>query len=219
MLPSGNSEVSRHSSLPALTIATSRTTSSVASSMGIRALEDHQRILEQDHGGVLVVPQLLGQRILECPFNLVFLCPLTFSDEKDWIEHSLKHFMTERRVMVDPPTSNSCCFCDKQFYSPTPCQSWGERMRHVCLHHCLGHHLGHARPDFALFKYLFNNRLISDAEYRDLKGNSENRTQRAAAASYPTPPTSPDSPVAQATSVPVYTETNRGPRGDRNRRR
>ena len=92
-------------------------------------------------------------------------------------------------------------------------------MHHVCLHHCLGHHLGHARPDFALFKYLFDNRLISDAEYRDLKGNSENRIKRAAAASYPTPPTSPDSPVAQPPRVPVYTETNNGPREDRNRRR
>lgn len=219
MLPSGNSEASRHSSLPALTIATSRTTSSVASSMGIRALEDQQRILEQDHGGVLVVPQLRGQRILECPFNLAFLCPLTFSNEEDWIKHSLEHFCTKERVMVDPPTSNRCCFCDEQFYSPTRCQSWGERMRHVCLHHCLGHRLGHARPDFALFKYLFDNRLISNAEYRDLKGNSENRAQRAAATLYPTPPTSPDSPVAQMPPVPVYTETYSGRRGDRNRRR
>ncbi|KAL8797132.1 MAG: hypothetical protein Q9195_000599 [Heterodermia aff. obscurata] len=219
MLPSGNSEASKHSSLPALTVATSCTTSSVASSMGRRALEVQQRILEQDQGGVLVVPPLPGQRILECPFNLAFLCPLTFSNEEDWINHSLVHFSKERRV-IDPPTSNSCCFCDEQFHSPARFQSWVERMRHVSLHHCLGHRLGHARPDFALFKYLFDNRLISDADYRDLKGNTRNRSQRAAAASYPTPPTSPDSPVAQMAPVPVYTETEySGRRGARNRRR
>ena len=217
MIPSGNSEASRHSSLPALTIATSGTTSSVASSMGHRALEEQQRILEQDHGGVLVVPPLPGQRILECPFNSAFLCPLTFSNEKDWIDHSLEHFCTKERRVIDPPTLNSCCFCEAQFYSPNPLASWGQRMHHVCLHHCLGHRLGHARPDFALFKYLFDKHLISDADYRELKGNNHNRTQRAAAASYPTPPTSPDSPMAQMPPVPVYTETNRGRRGDRNR--
>ena len=215
MLLSGNSEASRHSSLPALTVATSRTTSSIASSMGIRAVEDQQRILELDHGGVLVVPPLRGQRILECPFNLAFLCPMTFSDERDWIQHSQTHFCTNVRT-VDPPTSNKCCFCEKKFHSTTRCQSWGERMHHVCLHHCLGHRLAHARPDFALFKYLFDNRLISDAEYRDLKGNSHNRSQRAG---YPTPPTSPNSPVAQAPAVPVYTETYRGRRGERSRGR
>ena len=90
-------------------------------------------------------------------------------------------------------------------------------MQHVSLHHCLGHGLRHARPDFALFKYLYNHRLISDAEYRDLKGNSRDRTQRAAAAaSYPTPPTSPDSAVPQAPPGPVYTETEySGRRGRR----
>ena len=92
-------------------------------------------------------------------------------------------------------------------------------MQHVRLHHCLGHRLGHARPDFVLFKYLFDNRLISDGEYRTLKGSSHNRAQRAAAAPYPTPPTSPDSPVAQMPPGPVYAETNSGSRDDRNRRR
>ena len=219
MLPSGNSEASRHSSLPALTIATSHTTSSVASSMGIRASQDQQRILEQEPGGALVVPPLRGQRILECPFNVAFFCPLTFSNEEDWLKHSLEHFCTKERTkrIINPPTSNQCCFCDAKFHSSTPFKSWGERMHHVCLHHCLGHRLGHARPDFPLFRYLFDNRLISNADYRDLTGNNHNRTQRAAAALYPTPPTSPDSP--QMPPVPVYTETYSGSRGDRDRRR
>ena len=214
MLMSHRSDGTRHSSLPALTVATSRATSSIASSVGARALEGQQRILETDQGGVLVVPPLQEQRILECPFNLAFFCLMTFSNEEDWVRHSLTHFNSDQGA-VEPPTSNKCCFCEKEFRSTRPYQSWADRMRHVCLHHCLGHRLAHARPDFALFKYLFDNRLISDAEYRDLKGNSGNRAQRAA---YPTPPTSPDSPIGQP-PVPVYTETYRGHRGDRPRRR
>ena len=215
MAVSNNSEGTRYSSLPALTLATSRPTSSIASSVGVRAADGQQRLLELDHGGVLVVPPLQERRILECPFNLAYFCLMTFSNEEDWIEHSLTHFNTKQRA-VDPPTSNRCCFCEEKFYSPRRFQSWADKMRHVCLHHCLGHRLAHARPDFEIFKYLFDNRLISDAEYRDLKGNSQNRSQRAA---YPTPPTSPDTPVGPPPAIPVYTETNRGRRGDRSRGR
>lgn len=211
MAMSYNSDGTRHSSVPELTIATSRETSSINSSVGVRAADGQQRILDLDQGGVLVVPPLQQQRILECPFNLAYLCPMTFSNENDWITHSLTHFNTRQRA-IEPPTSNKCCFCEAEFHSSTAYQSWAERMRHVCLHHRLGHRLAHARPDFGLFKYLFDNRLISDAEYRDLKGNIYNRSQRAA---YPTPPTSPDSPVAQPPAIPVYTETYRGRRGER----
>ena len=210
MLPGSSSQGTRHDSLPALTLATSRTASSIPSSIGARALENQQRILEEGPDGVLTVPPLSGRRILECPFNLAFLCPLTFSNEDDWMRHSLQHFIKDGRK-IEPPLVNKCCFCDREFFSSTRFQSWGERMRHVCLHHCLGHRLAHARPDFALFKYLFDHRLISDGDYRDLKGNSRGRSQRVG---YPTPPTSPNSP-----EVPVYQEITSGRRRDRRDRR
>ena len=212
MLMSASSEGTRHNSLPALTIATSRTTSSVASSIGVRQLENQQRMLDLADGDVLVVPPLQEQRILECPFNVVYYCLMTFANEEDWIKHSLTHFC-KKETVVEPPTSNACCFCDKVFNSPRPCQSWAERMRHVCLHHCLGHRLAHARPDFALYKYLFNNHLISDGDYRELKGNSHGRAKRAVPNF--TPPTSPNSPDGSNAGAPVYAEMNRGRREDR----
>ena len=206
VLPEVSSHGTQHDSLPALTLATSRTISSIPSSIGVRASDNQQRMLEEGQDGVLTVPPLSGRRILECPFNLAFLCPLTFSNEDDWMRHSLTHFIKDGRA-VEPPMLNKCCFCDKEFSSPRPFQSWGERMRHVCLHHCLGHRLAHARPDFALFKYLFDNRLISDGDYRDLKGNSRGRSQRVG---YLSPPISPDSP-----EVPVFQEIASGRRRDR----
>lgn len=213
MMPESSSLGTRHDSLPALTLATSGQTSSVPSSIGARALAEQQRILEQDQDGVLIVPPLREHRVLECPFNLAFFCPLTFSNERDWIEHSLLHLRRNGRS-IEPPTSNICCFCEKKFYSAMRYESWVERMRHVRLHHALGHRLAHAQPDFALFKYLFDNRLITDGDYHDLKGNVRNRSQRAA---YPSPPVSPDSPRTPIMSIPVYEETNRGSRGERRR--
>ena len=211
MIPESSSLGTRNDSLPALTLATSVRTSSIPSSIGVRAVEQQQRILEPDQDGILILPQLLEHRVLECPFNLAFFCPMTFSDERDWIEHSLVHLRMNGRP-IDPPTSNRCCFCDKEFYSAMRGFSWVERMRHVRLHHALGHRLAHAQPDFGLFKYLFDNHLISDGDYRELKGNHQNRRQRVA---YPSPPASPDSPQVPSRSGSVYEVTNRGRRGER----
>ena len=213
MLPESSSLGTRHDSLPALTLATSGMTSSIPSSIGARALEDQQRILEHDQDGVLVLPPMREHRVLECPFNLAFLCPMTFSNEKDWIDHSLLH-LKKNGWPIKPPTSNICGFCEKEFHSAIPYHSWAERMRHVSLHHALGHRLAHARPDFALFKYLFNNRLISDGDYKDLMGNAQNRLQRIG---LPSPPASPDSPRGTDVNFPVYEVTYRGSRGERRR--
>ena len=105
-------------------------------------------------------PKSLGLGILECPFNLLF-CYKQFSNVNDWIQHSLTHFGS-----CEPPPFNTCCFCEAVF------DCWMDRMMHVSLHHQLGHRLSHARPDFQLFAYMWCNRLISTAEYRDLRGNS-----------------------------------------------
>lgn len=48
-------------------------------------------------------------------------------------------------------------------------------MQHVQLHHQLGYRLAIARPDFELFEYLYNEHLIDDATYKDLKGHSKDR--------------------------------------------
>ena len=107
---------------------------------------------------------------LECPFQRICNCLLTYSNERDWISHSLTHFHFHGRT-IEPPTSNRCRFCDKHFYSPTPRESWVGMMYHTSLHHALGHDLSHARPEYALLKYLFDHKIVSDAEYRHLKSS------------------------------------------------
>ena len=196
MLVSG-SEHTRDSyaqDLAALTRASSLTANeSVSSSMGARQLEG-QRLLDQGPGGELVIRQLSAPKLFECPFNFLF-CPMEFSGLNEWINHSLSHF-----GRMDPPVLNRCCFCNAIFQDHNGVSCWAERMNHVALHHRLGHRLAHARPDFELYTYLWNKRLISDADYRDLKGNNEDRSRAVAA--YPSPPVSPNE-----RSV-AYVETN-----------
>ena len=97
---------------------------------------------------------------LECPFN-VLLCYRAFSKTEDWIEHSMTHFGE-----VGPPKSNRCCFCAALFESSSDIRSWRDRMNHVAFHHQMGCRLSDARPDFELCTYMWNKRLITEAEYQ-----------------------------------------------------
>ncbi|KAL8679733.1 MAG: hypothetical protein Q9186_004005 [Xanthomendoza sp. 1 TL-2023] len=195
--------------LAALTRASSlRSPTSISSSMGARHL-DNVALLEQDQAGALIVTPPRRARVLECPFNLLY-CFEDFADinHQDWILHSLTHF---RHVL--PPTSNRCVFCEAVFDSSDGVRSWQDRMNHVFVHHRLGHSLSCARPDFPLYTYLWNHRLISDADYRDIKGNSDDRSRHVTA--YPTPPISPNErrlAVAQTAYSSSRHPRDRGPR-------
>lgn len=212
------SNYTRQGSLPALTYTTSASASAHTSLMLPSVVE--QRTLDSD--GVLQLP-LPTRRGLECPFNLLY-CTKDFADEEDWVSHSLTHFSTGDRD-VGPPKRNNCCFCDTVFESDSALESWGKRMQHVRIHHHLGHGLAIARPDFELFKYLYDNRLIDDAEYKDLKGSSKDRNAEycdlkgftpslpQTAHSIITPPTSPQSPRSAVTvTYSPSRERHRGPR-------
>ena len=189
-------------SLAALTRASScETSSSVPSSMGVRQLGS-PTILSQDGAGALVATPRRGGA-LECPFNLLY-CFQDFADERDWILHSLTHFKDGT-----PPKSNRCCFCEATFNSYDGIQSWQDRMNHVFLHHRLGHRLSHSRPDFQLYTYLWKARVISDTVYRDIKGNSEDRSRHVAA--YPTPPVSPNERSVAVTETFTHRHRDRGP--------
>jgi hypothetical protein len=205
MLVAGSKHTSSHD-LAALTTSPSLTTSeSVPSSVGIRQLEiANSRLLAEGEGGVLVVDPVRTEGNLECPFNLLF-CLETFSKMEDWVKHSMTHFRE-----IGPPDFNQCCFCDAKFDSSTAIFSWAKRMEHVAYHHQYGCRLAAARPDFELYTYLWNKRLITDDEYRDLKGNNEDRARAARA--YPSPPESPEEPKA-------YTDTYSNSRSRRERQR
>lgn len=172
--------------LAAMTRASSlRSSESIPTSMAARHL-DGVPMFEQDQSGALIIGPNRRSKVLECPFNLLY-CFEAFANEnlKEWILHSLTHFRN-----VYPPRSNKCCFCEAVFESRDGVRSWHDRMNHVFCHHQLGHSLSCARPDFQLYTYLWNHHVVSDADYRDIKGNSEDRSRHVRA--YPTPPLSPN---------------------------
>ncbi|CAF9927718.1 hypothetical protein IMSHALPRED_007283 [Imshaugia aleurites] len=192
-LPAG-SDFTQNDSLPGLTrAASSRPAQSVSDGMGERQMNRALRILVPDPDGALEPTPLPPFRrpdqdpVLECPFTFI-KCFKQFarSNEREWIQHSLEHFRIagRRPRRVDPPKTNSCCFCPVDFRASNGLVSWQERMSHVKIHHLFGHRLAAARHDFALVEYLWQNGVLSQADYRELKPNT-------AAASLPTPPDSP----------------------------
>ena len=180
----GGTNISSHPSLPCLTNPSGFSdTVSMASSSGCRALDNSLRVIAEDDEGSLVnFPALRFPRVhvLPCPFDPL-QCPRAFQRGQvdEWITHSLEHFVTEgpRGQAVEPPTSNPCPFCEATFYHPSGITSWNQRMRHVADHHRIGHTLSHARPDFALYRYMWQRRVIDSEAYRHINGNWEDRSR------------------------------------------
>ena len=177
-LPVGN-DFTQNFSLPYLTDSgSSRSFNSVSDSIGERKMNGITRIMVPGGGGALEHTQLPPLRrpdqdsVLECPFAFI-KCFKQFavSHEREWIQHSLGHFRVDGRRprMVDPPKTNSCCFCPQTFQASSGVISWRDRMDHVKVHHLFGHRMAYARHDFALVEYLFQNALLSSADYCDLK--------------------------------------------------
>ena len=214
-----------HGSLPGQTSSVeSLTSNSEHTSIAVRDLDRSLRTLSIGDNNLAQINGPGTQRpALQCPFRLLD-CILDYSRFDDWFRHSLTHFQTnhshrERPTPeVTPPTNNRCCFCAATFYSPDGMRSWYERMRHVEQHHQIGHTLAHARPDFQLFDYLWENHLIDEIDYREIKGNT--RDQSRVTHGNPSPPTSdsagspPSTPVPESRPVAVLNE----PRDNRGRR-
>ena len=202
------SDFTQNDSLPGLTRATSsRPPQSVSDGMGERQMNRGLRIMVPDAAGALEPTTLPPFRrpdqgpILECPFSFI-KCFRQFavSNERAWIQHSLEHFCIGggRPRRVDPPKVNSCCFCPDVFRASDGVASWRERMEHVKVHHTyLGHRLAAARHDFALVEYLWQNKLLSIADYRELKPSAAAASRSAQ--NIPTPPDSP--PGTEAVAV------------------
>ena len=208
------SDFTQFDSLPGLTRATSsRPSQSVSDGMGERQMNRTLRVMIADPHGALEPTTLPPFRrpdqdpVLECPFTFM-RCFKQFavSNERDWIQHSLDHFRINGRRprTVDPPKINSCCFCSQTFQASSGAISWRDRMDHVKIHHqYLGHRLAAARHDFALVEYLWQNGLLSPAEYRELKPIT------AAARSTQNIPTPPDSPPGTGAVAVINTNQRR----------
>lgn len=180
---------------------------SVTSSMGCRQVNQSMRLLDPTNGVLAVTlnPPLrpAGQAcVLECPLKPYNRCPKEYAlqNRGEWIRHVFSHFVKQGRrgpVKVSPPNQNSCCFCEAKFEAVDGITSWRNMLVHIIGHHELGHRLAHARVDFPLVEYLWENRLIGTADYRELKPTRN----------LPTPPPSDEEgPVVPERPVTVVEE-------------
>ncbi|KAF2145963.1 uncharacterized protein K452DRAFT_304964 [Aplosporella prunicola CBS 121167] len=111
----------------------------------------------------------------ECSFDFLhcrrFFSAINVPDgdpEQAWRTHVLSHFNGH-----PPPRSVCCPLCDDfEYTDATPGLAWDKRMEHVAEHHRAGHTLAKARPDVHLYQYLWQKRIIDDAELKELKSGS-----------------------------------------------
>ena len=213
------SDFTLNNSLPCLTRATSsRPSWSVSDGMGERQINGALRIMVPDPDGALEPTTLPPLRradqdpVLECPFTfLKCFRQFALSNEGDWIHHSLEHFRIngERPRRVDPPRVNSCCFCSETFQASSGSSSWRARMDHVKIHQQhFGHRLATARHDFALVEYLWQQGVLSLADYRELKPTTAAAAASRSTQNIPTPPDSP--PGTGAVAVLNTNDRRRG---------
>ena len=179
---------------------------SVSDGMGGRALEQGMRLLRGD--GTVGNTHFQQGPVLECQFYRIIGCHKKFflSDFEAWVTHTLKHFVKRGRKgprkYISPPTLNSCGFCDEKFEAVNGMSSWGHMMSHLKEHHELGHRLAHARIDFSLVEYLWQNEVLTLAQYRDLKPSRNTQD-------FPSPPPLSDD------EEPVAVVEERRHRGER----
>ena len=109
--------------------------------------------------------------VLECPFDRLG-CHIHYSDLEAWFWHTLTHFQIDDQYprTIIPPTSNTCCICEKQFTAIRGIHSWQQFLAHNAYHHLHGASLAGNPPDLELYTYLWHNGLIDEVMYKRIKG-------------------------------------------------
>ena len=106
-------------------------------------------------------------RNLPCCFYFLN-CHLQFSDFEEWKAHCLSHFRSAKL-----PTIVQCPYCDsltsQRFASGSA--AWAARLHCIATHNLDGYGTEHARPDFGLFKYLWQHKIVDDVEFQKLMTN------------------------------------------------
>lgn len=96
-------------------------------------------------------------------------CAFSSTSITEWKTHCLSHFRRN-----GPPKSASCPLCP---FTVKGADAWDRRMDHVAhAHHARGEGLEASKPDFAMFKWLWKKRLISNAMLKELEGDFEGRS-------------------------------------------
>lgn len=171
LLVSRSGRESSTGDLRGLSSGSVRSSESISSPIVADEVFRRSPVLLLDHQtGHLVLPPV-QEPIFECSFNFL-QCDRTFTDQGEWLEHSLTHFKD-----VGPPASNECPFCLQRFMAVNSAkESWKLRMLCVSSHLERGQRIRTAKPDNRLIRYLWENSLIDKVQYRNLSCRSEGQT-------------------------------------------
>ena len=109
--------------------------------------------------------------VLECPFAHLG-CHSHYSDLAAWLWHTLTHFELDGHSpkTVIPPTTNTCCMCEKRLTATRGIESLQQLLAHNAYHHLHGASLACNPPDLELYTYLLHNGLIDEVMYKEIKG-------------------------------------------------
>ncbi|KAL5114084.1 hypothetical protein ACEQ8H_008016 [Pleosporales sp. CAS-2024a] len=130
-------------------------------------------LLEENNDGVLELPrQHVPVPMYECVFWFLS-CGYVSHNQDEWTTHCESHFRGN-----EPPASVQCPLCDWEMTLDDGRASWALKMQHLATQHTmLGQTLRTSRPDFHLFTFLWNHRVIRDADFKELIGGNHNLSQ------------------------------------------
>ena len=156
----------RTGSVPGLTNGGTSATDSSICTDDSSVLRDNPNVLQADQDGVL--RRLSPERpraVYPCSFYFL-CCTDRFDDVGAWYTHCLSHFRGN-----EPPKIVQCPYCTT--YGPYRFhdgrEAWKSRMDHIINSHFrTGIPLSIVRPDFELFKHLWQKRIVNDAERQEL---------------------------------------------------
>jgi hypothetical protein len=164
--------------VPALLRGSSRTTSLSSVNTGLASFIGGGPLLEEEEGGALVVPST-QRSVYSYPCIFHFLdCTESFILFEEWRVHVLSHFRGQAA-----PTEAQCTLCSWNMADSTRDVAWNFMLRHVAIEHFqIGHTLATSRPDFALYKFLFNRKILNEPQFKALfmtrtTGTYEQRAQ------------------------------------------
>ena len=117
-------------------------------------------VLESDEG-VLTLPHYAElDADLLCPFQILD-CAETFSSIREYKGHVFSHFRGHPL-----PTSATCFLCTEKFdqtLEDDPALAWNNMLGHMCHDHFRrGQEFGTIRADFALMRWMYDRKIISD---------------------------------------------------------
>lgn len=115
----------------------------------------------ENEDGVLTLPHYAELNAdLLCPFQILD-CAETFSSVREYKLHVFSHFRGHPL-----PTSAACFLCTEKFdQSPQddPALAWNNMLGHMCHDHFRrGQEFGTIRADFALMRWMYDRKIISD---------------------------------------------------------